>query len=262
MAPLGIIVFIPREWIRDQTLRREYRHLSGLGAEGMGGAHPVMEEIIQVNQRVELEAVVRGEWQSYPSRIEILDDNGIVLAAPLRGGVLEPVRIGDQVRVTIPYKDSLYGFETSVIGRRTGQIPYLVVGWPTGVTAANRRAYFRLDVLLNMDYAVLESEEQLINPPLPEKRGLVKNLSGCGLLAWVEDEPSLHHGSRLLIDIHLPEISGTVIARVVRKAPIPEDHRERVAVGLEIEDITPAFRDEIIRYLFQQQRERRNKGIL
>lgn len=233
-----------------------------LKTEDMGGAYPVMEEIIQVNQRVELEAVVRGEWQCYPSRIEILNDSGIVLAAPLKGGVLEPVRIGDQVKVTIPYKDSLYGFEASVIGRRTGQIPYLVVGWPRGVTPANRRAYFRLDVLLNMDYEVLESEEELAKPPLPEKRGLVKNLSGCGLLAWMEDEPGLHHGSRLLIDLHLPEISDTIIARVVRKAPIPEDHRERVAIGLEIEDITSAFRDEIIRYLFQQQRERRSKGIL
>ncbi|NLJ25753.1 MAG: hypothetical protein GX354_10125 [Firmicutes bacterium] len=228
----------------------------------MGGAHPVMEEIIRVNQRVELEAVVRGEREHYPSRIEILDDNGIVLAAPLRGGVLEPLRIGDPVKITIQHKDSLYEFETSILGRRSGHIPYLVVKWPTGLTAANRRAFFRLDVLLNMDYAILGSEQVLIEPPIPEKRGLVKNLSGCGLLAWVEDEPDLHRGSRLLVDIHLPETSGTTIARVVRKEPIPEDHRGRVAVGLQMEDISPTFQDEIIGYLFQQQRERRSKGIL
>ena len=221
-----------------------------------------MEEIIQVNQRVELEAVVRGERQCYPSRIEILDGSGIVLAAPLRGGVLEPIRIGDQVKITIAHRDSLYAFETAVLGRRSGHIPCLVVQWPAELTAANRRAFFRLDVLLNMDYVVLESEEALIEPPIPEKRGLVKNLSGCGLLAWVEDEPKLRHNSLLLIDLHLPDMSETIIARVVRKAPIAEDHRERVAVGLEIEEIASTFQDEIIRYLFQQQRERRNKGIL
>jgi c-di-GMP-binding flagellar brake protein YcgR len=66
----------------------------------------------------------------------------------------------------------------------------------------------------------------------------------------------------LLVDIHLPETSGTTIARVVRKEPIPEDHRGRVAVGLQMEDISPTFQDEIIGYLFQQQRERRSKGIL
>jgi len=58
----------------------------------------------------------------------------------------------------------------------------------------------------------------------------------------VEDEPDLHRGSHLLVDIHLPETSGTTIARVVRKEPIPEDHRGRVAVGLQMEDISPTFK--------------------
>ncbi len=222
----------------------------------------VIEEIIQVNQRVELEVLVRGEWQCYPSRIEILHDSGIALAAPLKGGILEPVRIGEKARITIPYKDALYGFETSVLGRQSGNINYLIVGWPTSLTTANRRAYFRLDVLLNMDYAVLESEEAIIDPPIPEKRGLVKNLSACGLLAWVDDEPNMRRDSLLLIDIHLPDVSGTVIARVVRKEMIEEDEKERVAVGLHMEDVSTAFQDDIIGYLFQQQRERRSKGIL
>lgn len=222
----------------------------------------MIQEVIQINQRVEIEAVVRGKRQVYPSRIESLDEQGIVLAAPLRGGVLEPIRLGEPVKVVIPHRDSLYAFATAVVSRREGRIPYLVVEWPAELSAANRRAYFRLDVLLNMDYAILDQDRKPGELAIPAQRGLVKNLSGCGLLAWIDDEPALHHGSELVIDIHLPEVSGSVTARVVRKEPIPEDPRGRVSLGLDIETITPGFRDQIIRYLFQQQRERRSKGIL
>lgn len=222
----------------------------------------MIQEIIRINERVEIEAVVRGKQETYPSRIESLADEGIILAAPLRGGVVEPIRLGAEIKVIVPYQESLYAFQTTVLGRREGRIPYIVVGWPTELSGANRRAYFRLDVLLDMDYAILDPQRKQGELAIPAKRGLVKNLSGCGLLAWVDCEPDLHHGSELIIDLHLPDISGSVIARVVRKEQIPDDPEGRVAVGLNIESMAPSFRDQIIRYLFQEQRERRSKGIL
>ena len=222
----------------------------------------MIQEVIRINERVEIEAEVRGERENYPSRIESLTEGGIVLAAPLRGGVMEPIRIGAEIKVVVPYQDSLFAFPTTVLSRWEGRIPYLVVGWPQELSGANRRAYFRLDVLLNMDYAILDPDRNEGELATPAQRGLIKNLSGCGLLAWVDDDPDLRLGSELTIDIHLPEVSGTVIARVVRKEHIPDDPKGRVAIGLNIESMAPNFRDQIIRYLFQEQRERRNKGIL
>ena len=55
-----------------------------------------------------------------------------------------------------------------------------------------------------MDYVLLESEGEVEELPIPEKSGLIKNLSGSGLLAWVEDEDELTIGSRMVVDIHLP----------------------------------------------------------
>ena len=223
---------------------------------------PMMKQVINVNQRVELEAYVRGEWRRYPSRVEGVNEQSILLAAPLKGGVLEPVSIGSRIRATIVHQDRVFEFESVVVDRNRGNIPYLVVEWPQELRAANRRAFFRLDVLLNMNYALVGSEEEVEEVPIPEKSGLIKNLSGSGLLAWVEDEEELTIGSRMVVEIQLPEESGTVLAKVVRKEEVPDDHRGRVAVGLDIEEISPAFQDEIIRYLFEQQRERRSKGIL
>ncbi|NLA58318.1 MAG: flagellar brake protein [Firmicutes bacterium] len=222
----------------------------------------MMKEVIQVNQRVELEAFVRGEWRRYPSRIEGVSDRLILLAAPLKSGVLEPVSIGSPIRAVIIHQGRVFEFESVVVDRHRGDIPYLVVEWPQELTVANRRAFFRLDVLLNMNYALLESEEEVEELLIPQKPGLIKNLSGSGLLVWVEDEDGLAIGSRMVVDIQLPEASDIVLARVVRKEEVPDDHRGRVAVGLDIEEINPAFQDAIIRYLFEQQRERRNKGIL
>ena len=221
----------------------------------------MIKQIIQVNQRVDLEAVVRGQREVYPSRIESFNEHGIVLAAPLRGGVLEPVRIGDTVKVTIATRDRLYAFETSVLNRQEGRIPYLIVEWPTELQTANRRAYFRLDVLLNMDYAILDPEDSSAELAVPANRGLVKNLSACGLLAWVDDESKLLHGSRLLIDIHCPRRQLALSLLGGAERANSRRPKASVAIGLEIEDISPTFQDQIIQYLFQQQRERRSKGI-
>ncbi|NLY52500.1 MAG: flagellar brake protein, partial [Firmicutes bacterium] len=40
-----------------------------------------MKQVIKVNQRVELEAYVRGEWRRYPSRVEGVNEQSILLAA-------------------------------------------------------------------------------------------------------------------------------------------------------------------------------------
>ena len=44
----------------------------------------MMKQVINVNQRVELEAYVRGEWRRYPSRVEGVNEQSILLAAPLK----------------------------------------------------------------------------------------------------------------------------------------------------------------------------------
>jgi len=69
---------------------------------------------------------VRGEREHYPSRIEILDDNCIVLAAPSGEECWSHLGLVIPVKITIQHKDSLYEFETSILGRRSGHIPYLV----------------------------------------------------------------------------------------------------------------------------------------
>ena len=145
----------------------------------MGGARIVIKQIIQVNQRVDLEAVVRGQREVYPSRIESFNEHGIVLAAPLRGGVLEPVRIGDTVKVTIATRDRLYAFETSVLNRQEGRIPYLIVEWPTELKRPTG-GRISFDVLLNMDYAILDPEDSSAELAVPPIEGWLRTPALAG----------------------------------------------------------------------------------
>ena len=159
------------------------------------------------------------------SRVEGVNEQSILLAAPLKGGVLEPVSIGSRIRATIVHQDRVFEFESVVVDRNRGNIPYLVVEWPQELRAANRRAFFRLDVLLNMNYALVGSEEEVEEIPIPEKSGLIKNLSGSGLLAWVEDEEELTIGSRMVVE----STAGGKrhgAGKVVRKEEVPDDHGE------------------------------------
>ena len=119
-------------------------------------------------------AVVRGERQCYPSRLNSRWQANIVLAAPSEV-VLEP-KYASEISESLPIEIVSMRLKPRFwVG--AGHIPCLVVQWPAELTAANPAANHGCLAQYGLSQ-VLESEEALLEPHSGAWIG--EELGGCG----------------------------------------------------------------------------------
>ncbi len=115
-------------------------------------------------------------------------------------------------------------------------------------SAADRRAYSRVDKKANIRYKVFKSHEELLKKGFkPEKFSVAKNISGGGLLFISNEQLSI--GSLLELSIELPDNPKPIqcLSRVVRVEEIYENESYNIAVCFL--DITGAERTLIDKYV-------------
>lgn len=67
-----------------------------------------------------------GDYQGYyPSRIEGVLDDGLVLGLPFIGTVPVPIRVGERISVFSPTRDAVYRVDGDVMKRQLEPIPLL-----------------------------------------------------------------------------------------------------------------------------------------
>jgi c-di-GMP-binding flagellar brake protein YcgR len=213
---------------------------------------------LNVNQLVELE-ILTGEMQGvYRSRVENITKNCIVLGAPLDKGTPIPLRAGTLVRVNYHDEKATYSFETEVSDRDMGVGPTISTARPLSIKRTQRRNFVRLDSNLSLVFNIISDELDEAGKPL---KGLTLDISGGG--TRFESNLSLPEGIVLEMNINLPRI-GTVSAlgKVVRTTATKNSVKKHYIIGVQFMIIEEKERDKIIRYIFDKQRELRQRGLL
>ena len=243
---------------------------------------PKLESILKINDKVYLE-VLTGPLQgkSFVTRIEDMFPNGIIVGAPFDSekGYYLSLRPGTKLRISFPKKDAIYQFNTVVKDSRTGRIPIIVVDKPKELLRFQRREFVRLDDVIPVIYKVTVPEDMNIKYKLIDKNkleevdfteeekflnGFTKNISGNGMLIIVKKDVA-KVGNILEISFQLPGRTKNfnVIGEIVRIADeVRTESPDEVGVGIRFIKIDERDRTEIIRYIFDKQREIIKKGLL
>jgi c-di-GMP-binding flagellar brake protein YcgR len=212
------------------------------------------------NQIVTIEIPPEGPRAQYASRVEALDNEGIVLAAPLEGNEVVPLFTGQRLAVVVAYGRSgeARRFITTVLWQRSHPLPLIKVARPERIERVQRRRFFREDVLLR---GFCRRSTQ-IEPPVAM---VTRNLSGGGALVRVrlrggpEWLRQLQRGGHLWLELHLASgLPLESLARIVRL----HLEVEAVDLALEFENLPELERERLIKYLFRLQREALRKGLL
>ncbi len=194
--------------------------------------------------------------EPYPSRVEDVRPDRLVLAYPVRR--LVPVRLeaGDRVTVEVGGERGVYRLETVVLGRDLGRVPVLVVAAGEWVRH-QRRDHFR--VALGM----VPAAARPLRPGAEARpvRLLLRDLSGGGL-GFVSDRP-LQVGDRLEVELGLnggqpfPAQVEVVWVRP-RAGPGGRAARFPFEAGARFVGIDPARQEAIVRFCLRRQlRQRR-----
>ncbi|MDN5293814.1 MAG: hypothetical protein PWQ91_1798 [Eubacteriales bacterium] len=213
---------------------------------------------LEINQKVELH-IKLGEFAGiYPSRIEEISDRVILLAAPIKKGRVLPVETGTPVEVCFARQNCFYCFASVVSGMVREKVPLVVVQKPEKIERVQRRRFVRFEVRLPVKFYLLDNQ---YNPLPPQLEGFTVNISGGGILLATEAEVKI--GDQLQLEIAFPD--GTIIeavGRVVRLQEVWEDRKAINYAGIEFILLSSRDQDTITRFIFQQQRLLRAKGLL
>lgn len=188
--------------------------------------------------------------------LEFIDDDIMEIGMPISEGRLIPLRINSRIKV-IYYKDNgQYCFSAKVLSRRKGAIHSLRIQVLSDVKKIQRRDYFRLNTIVPIkvcyDDAKEESGYRCID-------AFTLDISGGGLrFASKYDFSGL---KSLMCQLNLREKILSVNARIVRNSSVyNEDYS--FEVGVEFINIEQKVREEIINYIFDEQRRLMRKGMI
>lgn len=234
----------------------------------------MLKEFATIGNKIELEKEGSHTSELHPAikyRSKLLDfreDDVAVISMPIESGRLVPLDIGDSYQMYIYGKQSLYNCSVTIINRyRNGNIFMLEVRVTSDVVKYQRRQYYRLKVFVDMVYCVIDlssasETEAAANFVSADhyRGGVMIDLSGGGCKFNAQDNLSPETMVKLKFPLTTKRgvICFEVLGKIISSTPVPNrsnyyEHR------VEFDAINNDDREEIVRFIFDQEREQRRK---
>ncbi len=220
---------------------------------------------MKTGTRLELELLDYGEktGNKYISQLlEPPNGDSIIVSAPIYESRLIFIPINIRLGVTFFHsRYGLMGFTANVTLRENrGNLSVLELHVETPLENIQRRKHYRLDSLINVEYRLYSAQNKNEEEKPAYKKVMAKNISGSGACIIVDEEIPLK--SVLDITLHLSDtLQAKAVCNVVRCTPLELDKVSKFELGLHFAEISAQNQDNIIKYIFEQQRVLLKKGI-
>ena len=233
----------------------------------------VVQVDLQIAQKIQ---ITRDGNTWFHSSIQDIRGNEVYIAMPYLKERPLVLSRGVEVQVRFFMDDCSYLFQTRVTGEVTSNIKMFRLAYPGEFQRVQQRMHVRLEVMLDVEYALPEKEQGAggktskgkgTHPVLPASkrnkkpyftRGAAVDISGGGMKLVARE--SIKEGSRLLLRFTLPLKSKPeqlqLEARVIRCIKAEPD-REMYNLGLVFENPTFQQEDIIVRYIFEKTAEQK-----
>ena len=212
------------------------------------------------NQRVAVEVTLDDVPTRFPSRIEDVTADCLVLAGPTERG--QPLRLaaGTTVRVILFMDGGVHAFESVVVDCHLFPVAMLHVRRPQRIVALQRRKFFREPAVIRTLCSRGGDETEL------SIEGWTRNLSGGGFSLRTTQVTQLQHlveasdpDDPLWIEVQLPDHPLRALAVMcwwqINEADGVAD------LAFEFLDLADAERERLIRYIFTLQRNALKRGV-
>ncbi len=243
----------------------------------------MLTDVLKVGDKVEiriLQEVLKGyavsdKMHIYRSKIfDIMSEDTLLIAMPVEASRV--ILLPKDIRYDLSFfaEKGLYNCSAEVTGRfKEGNLYSVAMKVISPLKKLQRRKFFRLDCLVDFSYYVLYDEEEKENgdpyiahethlrryPEDNRKTGVIVDISGGGIRTITTEE--LPKDGDLLVffrvnmgDVEIPFVT---YAHVV-KSKILDAHSRRYESGLEYWNMEEKVRESIVRYVFQEERNKRS----
>lgn len=211
---------------------------------------------LHVGDRIHLQPTLDENDLYYPGRIEEVYEDTLDIWVPAATH-LPQLRRGRPVRVMLDRDERTYCFDSRIVNRQEVRDPFLLLELPGEVQPAEHRGYFRVSAIIEpARAAVLDARGE-------EERELgatVLDISGGGIHFVSAD--SLSRGDRLRVVLPLRDVGEVDTVVEVTSIRTPRTPRGNYRLDARFARLTDQQRDQIFRFLFQEQIKLRKKGLL
>lgn len=242
----------------------------------------MLTKLVESGQKVEYQLARVGAENSssdagvtaqkrYVSTVyEILSDDRLEITMPMEKTKLILLPVGWEYTLCFYTKSGLFQCDARIIDRyKADNVYILAMELTSNLRKFQRREYYRLSCILDMDSRKLEEEEikavenkkNFLIPGLPLRRSAIVDISGGGL-RFVATQP-YERDCLICCTYHLQTKHGTkeynLVGKVLavqelERSPGSFEHR------VEFINIDVDVREEIIRYIFEEERKARHNG--
>jgi c-di-GMP-binding flagellar brake protein YcgR len=240
----------------------------------------MLSKVLSVGDKVELTRVQAAQSDAsmrkkvYVSQIyEVVDETRVKVGMPIENGHIVALAPNTRLDACFYTAKGLYHGRVVVVERmRENNIYVMVVELQYELKKFQRRQYYRLNCTMDLLHRPMEDEEQelFINKGIaPDdsnivgfKNGIALDFSGGGI-RFISQEK---YNKEDLIVIRL-KISYddeykiySVVSRVISSIPA-KNGRGNIEHRVEFVDLNSKIREEIIRYIFREERKQRQKSL-
>lgn len=217
-------------------------------------------DLPQVRQKVDFRPLRGLIRRCYSTYVEDVEEGALVVAHPMKGPAPVPVQLGEPVRIeyTVPGAAGA-SILTHVVRLEERGVPVVVLALPSDkrIDEVQRREFVRLDVSVPLMYTILywprDSRRQ---GETYESR--TRDLSAGGAQILCPEHYPV--GTQLDMDLELPTEVIHLKAEVRRE--VDRNHSGGVWVAVRFLAASYDTRETIVRYIFEEERERRRRGLL
>lgn len=241
-------------------------------------------QFIQPGSKIDITVIAQhakgdtGETKIYTSNVlDIRKNENISIAMPKENDKLVLLPLGVRIELLFYTKTGLYRAAGQVVERyKSANIYMLDVELKTRLEKFQRREFYRYQYLLDFNYYTISAEERNMESAEAlyiylrkagvlkqrENEGSIVDLSGGGIRFRTDTE--LHEDDYVLFLIHLKNenlnklyyIPGKIISCV----PTDADNNKNYEIRAKFEIEDDKMREEIIRFIFEEERKARQRG--
>lgn len=211
---------------------------------------PPLEEDVRISVRI------RGHDESprFATKVERVSESGYWIYAPYTDDWRSMIRKDDEIEIAYHYRGAIYHYHSKVIGESGRRVRLLEISEPVFVRREQRRGFVRVPVLLDIEYAL----DRPGGGELEWESAVAVDISGGGARIFLEDPPKwLERGEvvKAVLPIGPEGEPFGVSAEIVRIEKSDTPGQPGVSVGLRFIGITDKEQTEIVRFVFDRQRE-------
>ncbi|MBQ3600325.1 MAG: flagellar brake protein [Lachnospiraceae bacterium] len=252
------------------------------------------DQIINIGDKVEMYKIgvlSEGEGQvrrQYISQLlEYVEMDKIKLAMPMEGGRIVPLTVGDFYEVCFYTSNGLYQSSVEIVDRYKEDNIYLMIAeFTSDLEKCQRRQYYRLEHIIDINYRDYSKEEEILERRLKvndfaneEARAscikilnevrskwhmaTITDISGGG----VRFNTSREHKIGSLLYMNIPIVQNGISRMFELKGEVVSSNvlakrTDYYETRIKFVDIDRDEREEIVKFIFAQERKMLRKGMV